>query len=376
MKKNKYHLGSMRPGRRCRIALTAAALCLLMFAMAATDSRAATLSVIDAAGQQVKLKAPPRRLVVVGRGPFIPLHTLYMFPKAIPLTVGFEKRGWTEDLFLPLIDPNSTHKIIQGPDAGVEQIAALHPDLVITKASVSTPLLKTMQALDIPVLHLGLENPERFLADIENLGIVLGMTDRADEIANFYRSRLATIAETTADLPTGQRPSTLLLEYSQRGGETALRVPGLQWIQTLQVLGAAGRPVWSGDVPSPLGWRVVGFEQIAAWNPQHICVVVWHRLAGCNVIRALSADDRWQHLSAVSGNRLHLFPSDIYSWDSPDPRWILGMLWLAATLHPERFGSKIDMRKEIYTFFKTLYGIEKAAVDTHLMDKVHLDGCR
>ncbi|WP_298005177.1 hypothetical protein [Anaerolinea sp.] len=54
---------------------------------------------------------------------------------------------------------------------------------------------------------------------------------------------------------------------------------------------------------------------------------------------------------------LYGFPADLYSWDQPDSRWILGLSWLAARLHPDRF-PQFDIVAEAQQFYQRLYGLD------------------
>jgi iron complex transport system substrate-binding protein len=54
------------------------------------------------------------------------------------------------------------------------------------------------------------------------------------------------------------------------------------------------------------------------------------------------------------------FASDLYSWDQPDTRWGLGLLWLASKIHPDLFPD-LDMQHEAQVFYQELYGMDEAA---------------
>jgi iron complex transport system substrate-binding protein len=52
---------------------------------------------------------------------------------------------------------------------------------------------------------------------------------------------------------------------------------------------------------------------------------------------------------------------DYLSWDQPDPRWILGLQWLAWVGHSDKFPG-FDLQSEVLGFYKTLYGLDKATI--------------
>jgi iron complex transport system substrate-binding protein len=116
----------------------------------------------------------------------------------------------------------------------------------------------------------------------------------------------------------------------------------------------------------------VNFEQIARWNPDKIFVVVWYTLDPKKVIQDLKSDPQWFALKAVAKGQLYAFPTDIFGWDTPEMRWILGMNWLATRIHPEHF-KDIDMKAELMAFFSQLYGMDKTAIETLILPRVKMD---
>lgn len=331
-----------------------------------------TITVTDAVGDTVRLNKPAKRIVIVGRAPYIPLHMLYLFPEARQVLAGYERKTKSEDPFLSIIDPDYRKKSVLEANPGPEHIAALNPDLVITKETVSGALARSMKVLGIPLMHIGVENPDRSLKDIALFGRVLNNEKRAAEIIDYYTSKLDFVRNSLKEVPPEKRPRVLTLEYSNRGGSIAVKVPARSWIQTIQAQSAGGMPVWVDHAQQQDGWQVVGFEQIAAWNPDKIFIVVWYRLNGPEVIRTLKNDDKWKMLKAVSNNEFYLFPEDIFGWDTPDPRWILGLLWLAKKINPGRFVD-MNIKQEVYDFFRLLYGLDKKTVNTHIMPRLVLD---
>ena len=330
------------------------------------------LSLVDAAGRTVELASLPQRIVVVGRGPHMSLHLLYMFPEGRARLVGAESRSATPSNFLPFVDPAFAQIPTLDANPNIEQIATLAPDLVIMKGQVVDDIANALDQIGIPVLYLGLETVDQFFVDVANVGAVLGNPTRAEEIAAFYRSRLDRLAEGLADLPEEERPPVLLLEYSDRGGEIAMQVPARSWMQTVEVQTAGGHPVWLDSAAPTDGWTVVNLEQIASWDPERIFVIVWYTLDAQAVIDGLKADPRWAALQAVKGGEIYAFPQDIFGWDQPEPRWILGMQWLATRIHPDRFAD-IDMDAELLSYFGDLYGMDEAAIARDILPKVLMD---
>jgi iron complex transport system substrate-binding protein len=367
----------MRTSRLTSRALLAALLALpcapagAVVAAAPPAKPASAIRVTDAAGRVVELARPPQRIVVAGHGPYMTLDLLYMFPGVSRRLVGVERKGQAASDFAPLLDPTFDEKTAL-TNPGPEQIAALHPDLVLTGSRGLSETAPALGAIHIPVFQLGLETPELFYRDVASLGTLLGQPARAREIAAYYRSRLARLRAGWQGVGEADRPRVLVAEYTERGGAAAVRVPARPWMQTLEVEAAGGRPVWLESAAPTSGWTVANLEQIARWDPDRIVLVVGYTLDPASVLATLRADPQWHALRAVRNGALHAFPADIYSWDTPDPRWLLGMTWLAKTLHPERF-RRLDVAAEVRDFYRTLYGMDEGAITKDIMGRVRLD---
>jgi iron complex transport system substrate-binding protein len=122
---------------------------------------------------------------------------------------------------------------------------------------------------------------------------------------------------------------------------------------------AGGEPVWADANPTK-GWTQVTLEQIAAWDADQIFIISYLKPAP-EVVDGLQSDPNWSALRAVQEGQLYAFPADFYSWDQPDPRWILGLTWLAGKLYPDLCPS-LDITAEAQNFYQTLYGLDEASV--------------
>ena len=63
------------------------------------------------------------------------------------------------------------------------------------------------------------------------------------------------------------------------------------------------------------------------------------------------------------------FPGDFYSWDQPDTRWILGLMWIAKVLHPELFAAT-DLKDEIRYFYSFLYGLDDETIEREIIPRI------
>jgi len=319
------------------------------------------ITVTDALGREVKLAAAPKRIVITGKALFMIADAAYLFPGAAEKVTGLGDAGQGTGNFIKLIDPNYEAKATLEKDAGAEQVAALQPDLVILKSYLAESVGAPIEALGIPVVYIDFETPEQYARDLAILGKVFGDEARAAEVAAFFQSKMDEIAQTVKDAP---KPRVLILYYNDKDGNVAFNVPPMSWIQTQMVEMAGGEPVWADANPAK-GWTQITLEQVAAWDADQIFVISYFKPAA-EVVDGLKADPNWAAIRAVKEDKIHAFATDLYSWDQPDPRWILGLTWMAGKIHPDLFPT-LDMTAEAQNFYQTLYGLDEAFVTENIV---------
>jgi iron complex transport system substrate-binding protein len=243
-------------------------------------------------------------------------------------------------------------------DSGPEQIAPLNPDLVMMKSYLKEQLGNQVEQLGIKVVYLDLETPEQINKDIQTLGQIFGNPTRADELTALYDQERTQVTDISSTVAEEEKPSVLVLQYSDKGGEIAFSVPPMNFLQYTLVEMAGGIPVWK-DMPTD-GWTVVSIEQIAAWNPDAVFIIHYQGKA-VEVVEALKSDANWMLLDVVKNNQLFAFPLDFQSWDQPDTRWTLGLAWMAARLHPDLYPD-FNLVEETKSFYANFYGLSEEVI--------------
>ena len=87
------------------------------------------------------------------------------------------------------------------------------------------------------------------------------------------------------------------------------------------------------------------------WNPD--CILL--ASDALYSVEDVLSDPNLQGLKAVQTQRVYKLPSHIEAWDSPVPGTILGSVWLAGMLHPER-SDLPGADALIQEFYRTFYG--------------------
>ncbi len=314
-----------------------------------------SVQAVDALGRVVSLASPPRRIVLAGKASLLLADALYAFPDAPQRVVALTKGKQSLD-FLKLLDPEAQKKAVLAREVGPEQIAALHPDLVIIKSFLYPKLGKSLEVLGIPVFTMRLEAPEQYPRELRELGKLLGEEKRGDALANYFAGKMDFLKQTLDSAGGLSKPQVLVLRSGIRGNRGAYAVPPKNWIQTRMAVLAGGQPVWGSAQGS--GWTPIPLEQIAAWNPDVIFVVSYQR-PPADAVKKFTSLRLAGALKAVRDGKVYPIPADFISWDQPDTRWILGAQWMAKKMHPDLFAS-LDMRTAVSEFYRTLYGFDES----------------
>ena len=310
------------------------------------------------------------RVITCGKAHYLVLNALYMFPEASEAVVAFGNSSQVGGNFIQLLDPDARQLAVLAPDPGVEEILSHSPDAVVLKNYLKNGLGRQLEALNVSVLYVDLESPEQFSLDIAAVGQLFGNSQRAEALNRFYTENLDEIRSLSGQISEAEKPDTLLLYYGVRSATASFNVPPRQWLQTSLVQWAGGKPVWV-ETATGSGWQQISFEQIAVWNPEVILLVSYHTPVD-EVKRTLLSDPKWQELEAVKQGNLLAFPADYLSWDQPDPRWILGLYWLAGKLHPQSISSG-RIEKKVIEFYSFVYGLPAERIEELILPMIQGD---
>lgn len=328
----------------------------------AAGNQESELTVTDALGRTVSFSDPPERILLAGKAVLFTTNTAYVFPAAKDLIIGTGSTDQGLGDFYPFLDPLHETKLRFANNLGPEQVASALPDVVVLKSYLKSGLGDGIEELGIPVVYVDLETPDAFYRDVSMFGALIGDEKRADTVIGYYRDRVETV---TQSIDGTARPNVLLVSYVESDGETVFNVPPAHWLQTMLVETAGGNPVWietGGGTGG--GWRKVNIEQIAVWDPDLVFVVSYRK-----ALPELLTKLRSENSLGTTNARILPFPADYYSWDQPDPRWILGLMWMAKAIHPGLF-TDLDMQKETIAFYHEMYRLDEAVVQSAILPRL------
>jgi iron complex transport system substrate-binding protein len=211
-----------------------------------------------------------------------------------------------------------------------ERLAALEPDLIVTQALCDVCAVSYEDVVEVAarlpgpprVLQQDPSSLADVLDDITRLAEAAGIEARGREVRGELESRLATVREAVAVVPS--RPRTIALEW--------LDPPfvGGHWMPEMIEL-AGGE-----DVAGPPGAKSpeVEWDRLAELRPELVVVMP----CGWYVEESVAqAEEHWGRIEALGAERV--FAVDAAStYSRPGPRLVEGTELLAHLLHPDLVG--------------------------------------
>ncbi|MBF8984222.1 ABC transporter substrate-binding protein [Lutibacter sp. B2] len=233
----------------------------------------------------------------------------------------------------------------KNPGLNMETVAASNPDVVIMfpdKESENT--CKQLEEQGIPAVVIDPENIEDMKKSTLLVGEVLGKEKQAAEVIKYYDDTIHMIENRLKKIPVQDRKKVYMA-----GGHGLLSTCSKDMYQHFIIEKAGGIDV-AGELSG--GWNSISTEQLINWNPD---IMVSVRYCNEGEPDLIKANNQLESINAVKNDEVYKFPSNLGPWDVPEPKSVLGILWLSKTMYPELF-SDIDLKKEFDHFHSKFYG--------------------
>ncbi|NOX44196.1 MAG: ABC transporter substrate-binding protein [Caldiserica bacterium] len=301
---------------------------------------AGTATVVDQAGREVVISQPVQRVVSLYGVATMYLYALGVQERLVLGTYVGLKPGSPSWAALMSVDPGLPDKYAHTRPS-LEEVLAREPDLVLANPWKDPGVTEEFAAFGVPVVILHAEDVEGIRGATELLGRIFGVEERAAKLLSYLDAMVRAIASAVAGRGTA-RPRTLFV------GTRPLRVASGEMYQTQLIELAGGDPV-AAELRGY--WQDVDIEQVLLWDPEVIFIAPYGRVTPEDLLN----DPVWRGISAVRGKRVHKMPWVFSPWDIPTPESFLGLLWMAAKLHPD---IGIDIVAEAEAFYREFYGYE------------------
>jgi iron complex transport system substrate-binding protein len=244
----------------------------------------------------------------------------------------------------------------RGDTANVEVVLNAKPDLILDFGTVSPTYVSLAQRVQeqtgVPYLLFDgrLQNTAR---SIRQVGVALGVPERAERIARYVEETEKLIDAGLKDIPPSGWHRVYLAREAD-GLET-----GLTGSINTEIIERAGGVNVAERSAGRGGIATVSIEQVLAWAPDTIIT------GDANFFRSYAANPVWAAVPAAAAKRVYLAPRLPFGWidQPPSINRAIGLRWMAGLLYPDKFPE--DIHTVARDFFKLFYQTEPddAALD-------------
>jgi iron complex transport system substrate-binding protein len=208
----------------------------------------------------------------------------------------------------------------------LEEIAALHPDLVLmSKEGNLVETVRALESLGIPTYATDVHTIDEILGSIQKLADVLNASTAGKTLTNDLQNRLDVLR---VKLDSVAPKRVLFIVWPE---------PLISVGKNTFVADALRRAGAASIVDSNKDWPQVSLEEIARLQPDYLVFVAAHTGNTGNAFESIARLPGWQILEAVRDKRYVVVSEAIIR---PAPRMISVIEDLAHQLHPEVFLEK------------------------------------
>ncbi|MFN8204557.1 MAG: ABC transporter substrate-binding protein [Solirubrobacteraceae bacterium] len=326
----------------------------------ATASAQQTVTITDQLGRQVEIPRQVDRVVGL-----LPIPNTILSRLALDKMASIDKVYLQRYIGAPYTSAQTRQKLkglpVIGPwfmGVNAESVLAANPDVVVDM--VDDPKVESLQKqLGVPVVAVSKSPIADYEGMIRILGQVVGDEQRANEMADFWASRIAQVKQAAAKIPESERPSVVYL--GTHG--TLLQTPGMDTVFGSIIELAGGRNVTtdlSGQAHSET--IPVTIEQIAKWDPDVIIAET------TQAKHEIMTRPEWSGLRAVRDKRVYV-PLQFADLDMVQA--ILGLRWTQEVLSSgDPDAAKRAVADDMRRFYDLFYGYQ--ITDAQLAEEQHL----
>jgi iron complex transport system substrate-binding protein len=269
--------------------------------------------VVDEFGRTVRVPQLPSRIVSLA--PSL-TETLY--------ALGVQDRlvGDTDYCDYPP-DAQKKRKVGGPINPNLEEIAALHPDLVLVTKEINR--LDTVRALDtlgIPTYATRAQNVDEILSTTQKLADLLGVPETGKSLTADLQARLSALHAKLEALP----PSRVLFVVWTH--------PLISVGKNTFITDALSKADAASIVNATQDWPQMNLEEVVRLQPEYLVFAASHPDSAARDFESLSVLPGWKLLDAVRNRRFAIISDAV---NRPAPRIVSAIEDLARQLHPSAF---------------------------------------
>jgi len=206
----------------------------------------------------------------------------------------------------------------------IENIVALEPDLVLTDGHSDS--IRQLDTLGIKYLVIDPQDIEGIFKDIEILGKVAGVEDRAKQLVDDMKEDISNVVSRVEGAP--------MVRAFYVVDATDLNNPWTAGPGTFvdSLITMAGGENIAAKAPAP--WIQFSIEQLVSSDPEVVILPAEHGTAFTSP-EVLKGHPAWREITAVKQDRICIIDGDLV--DGYGPRIVQGLEEIAKIIHPELF---------------------------------------
>lgn len=294
------------------------------------------VTVTDQAGRTVTIEKEPQRIL-----------TAYYITSSLLIALDLDDRivGIENNPEKRAIYGLSAPHLLELPQIGtakeldMEAVMALEPDLLILPMKLKNTV-PTLEELGLTVLIVDPEDQGRVNGMIRLVGQATNTSELAEDILTWISDQQEFLNDELTDI---QMPTVYLA-----GNSSMLKTAGNAMYQADMIRLAGGTNV-AGALADTY-WAQINYEQLLAWDPEYIILAA----EATYTVEDVLADPNLANCKAVVNGNVYRLPNQAEAWDSPVPGSILGAIWLANILHPDKV-SDAQCTARMNVFYETFY---------------------
>ncbi len=277
-------------------------------------SQPATRELVDEMGRSVRVPISPTRIISLAPSITETLYALGLQDHLVGDTdfCDYPAAAQKKPKVGGIIDPN------------LEEIAALHPDLVLVTKSINR--LDTVRALDTLGIPTYADTAPHTVAEIisstQKLADVLGASEAGKSLGEELQGRLASLENKIAAAPPRRVLFIVWTEPLISAGKDTFIADALRKAGAVSI------------VQSSVDWPQMNLEEVVRLQPDYLVFAESHSEAAARDFDALATRPGWRLLDAVRARHFAVISDAV---NRPAPRIVSAIEELARQLHPEIF---------------------------------------
>jgi ferric hydroxamate transport system substrate-binding protein len=280
---------------------------------AAAETSAQPVSITDARGKKLDLKAPATKVVGLEWGAIENLITLGVMPVGVA-----DVKGYTNWVTAAKLDASAKDVGTRG-ESSVDAIAALSPDLVITTTDESANSIAQLEKIAPVLVIRGADAANaipQMKTNLELIGSAIGKTDQAKQINADFDKKVAEGKQKIADAGKAGENFTMSDGYKQ-GSTISIRM-----YTTGSLLGAVLTEMglkngWTGAGDKDYGLAQTDLEGLTK-VPDGNFLYIANDADGGDVFGGdLAGNAIWKNLPFVKSNDVHRLTDGIWMFGGP-----------------------------------------------------------